>query len=429
MNLWLSITTSKPAIFKDLPHCFRRWRGKGKVTSRGSIKGRWPDWVWEGVVSSPAFQAGPVLGEQASLKGKGKIIGKEAQRELTLKVQNLSVDGKKLGALNLDLQQEADTCRFTIRSEGVLTHGGARLSGRVEKIWGPVRTLLVNQSALAWKNQSAALDAKIEAGSEGIRVPSLTMQHNKEKLQLAGEVRFDARSDLKLTFEGIDLGQWSQVLAPEHQVSGTASGQIALRGRADQPEASLNLQLTRASIKLPKDSGRALDASPQSKRTSDALSIERLQLQGAFAGKILSIQGDLESSSVQTPVHFSAKVPVHISLRPPLLELSRTEQWSFSSKVAGFQVASLLPYLTFLETLGGRIDLDVQGGGTINQPLVAGCRLLAEWFDENQEMAAPDRKYQGRMAGGCPANHHSKRRDGTPRGPSGTEGQGRLPVL
>ncbi len=346
------------------------WHGKGKVTSRGSIKGRWPDLVWEGVVTSPLFQAGPVQGEQASLKGKGKIIGKEGHRELTLKVQNLSVDGKKLGALNLDLQQEADTCRFNIKSEGALNHGGARLSGRVEKIWGPVRTLLVNQSTLAWKNQSASLDARIEGGSDGIRVQSLTMQHNKEKLQLTGEVRFDARTDLKLTFEGINLGQWSQVLTPENQVSGTASGQIEVKGRTDQPEASLNLQLTRGVIAAPRGPDQTSSASPQNKPVSHEPMIDRLQLRGAFTGNIWAIQGDLESSSVQTPVHFAAKIPMHLSLKPPLLEIRRTEPWSFSSKLAGFQVVSLSPYLTFLDKLGGRIDLDAQGGGTISQPLV-----------------------------------------------------------
>ena len=362
------------------------WRGKGKVTSRGNIKGKWPDLVWEGVISSPLFQVGPVQGEQASLKGKGRIIGKEGQKELTLKVQNLIADGKKLGALNLDLQQEADTCRFNIKSEGVLNHGGARLSGRVEKIWGPVRTLLVNQSALTWKNQSASLDARIEGGSDGIRVQSLTMQHSKEKLQLAGEVGFDAKTDLKLSFEGINLGQWSQIIAPESQVSGTASGQIEIKGRNDQPEASIKVQLSGGMFSLPKSADRASDSSHQIKAVSHEPVIDRLQVQGVFARDMLSVQGDLESSSVQNPVHFSARIPMHLSLKPPQLQISRTEQWSFSGKMAGLQAASILPYLTFMETLGGRIDLDAQGGGTISEPLVTatgswqnGSMIIKKW--------------------------------------------------
>ena len=106
------------------------WRGKGKVDSRGAIKGRWPDLVWDGVVNSPVLQVGAVQGEQVSLKGKGKIVGKEGQRELSLKVQNLNVEGRKLGALNLDLQQESDACRFSLKSEGMWAHGGARLAGK-----------------------------------------------------------------------------------------------------------------------------------------------------------------------------------------------------------------------------------------------------------------------------------------------------------
>jgi autotransporter translocation and assembly factor TamB len=346
------------------------WQGKGKVTSRGNIKGRWPDLVWEGVISSPQFQLGPVQGEQASLKGKGKIIGKEGQRELTLKVQNLSADGKKLGTLNLDLQQEADACRFNLKNEGAMNHGGGRLSGRVEKIWGPVRTLVVSQGALVWKNQSASLEARIEAGSEALRVQSLTLQHNKEKLQLAGTVGFDARTDLKLTVEGINLAQWSQIIAPESQVSGIVFGQLELRGRTDQPEASLSLQLSHGTIALPGSAEGASDASHQVKAASRTPLIDRLQLQGTFARDMLSMQGDLESSSVQNPVHLSAKIPMHLSLKPPQLQISRTEQWTFSFRMAGLQAASILPYLTFLERLGGKVDLDAQGGGAISQPLV-----------------------------------------------------------
>jgi hypothetical protein len=362
------------------------WRGKGKVSSRGNIKGQWPDLVWEGTVSSPVLQVGPLQGEQVSLKGKGKIIGKESQRELTLKVQNLSTDGKKLGAWNLDLQQEADICRFNVKGEGVLSHGGAKLAGRVEKIWGPLRTLLVNQSAVSWKNQSASLDAKIEAGNDGVRVQSFTMQHNKEKLQLAGEVWFDARTDLKLSFDGIDLGQWSQVFSPANQVLGTASGQVSVKGRSDQPEASLSLLLTKGSIALPKSRDEAPNSSRQIKTASQEPLIDRLQLQGAFVRDMLSIQGDLQSQAVQSPVHLSAKIPMHFSLKPPRLEVGRTEQWAFSFKIVGLQAGDLLPYLTFLQTLGGRVDLDAEGGGTLSQPLVtatgswrSGLMTIKKW--------------------------------------------------
>ncbi len=242
------------------------WHGRGKVNSRGSIKGRWPDLVWEGTVSSPAFQVGPVQGEQASLKGKGRIMGKAGRRELALKVQNLTADGKKLGAWSLDLDQEADTCRFNVRSEGVLNHGGTRLSGRVENIWGPVRTLLVNQSVLSWKNQSALLDARIEAGADGIRVQSLTLQQNRQKLQAAGEVWFDARTDLKISLEGIDLSQWSQVISPAQQVSGTASGQVSVKGRSDQPEATLSLLVTQGIIAAPKSQRQGAGFFPSDQR-------------------------------------------------------------------------------------------------------------------------------------------------------------------
>jgi hypothetical protein len=349
---------------------FPSWRAQGKVTSRGNIKGRWPDLVWEGLISSPLLQFGAIQAEQASLKGKGRIIGKEGQRDLTLKAQNLSAAGKKLGSLNLDIQQEADACRFNIRSEGLLNEGSARLSGRLEKIWGPVRTLLVSQSALAWKNQSASLDGRIEVGQDGIHVQSLSIQHGKEKAQLAGDVFFDAKTDLKLTLDGIDVGQWLQLVLSEKYVSGVASGQVHLKGRTDQPEASITMQLVNGAVMVPKKAATSSESSRQIKSASQEALIDRLQLQGTLARDILNIQGDLQSPSVQNPVRFSAKIPMHLTLKPPRLEVKAAEECAFTAKVAGFQAVGVLPYLAFLEKLGGRIDLDAQGGGPIGHPLV-----------------------------------------------------------
>lgn len=93
------------------------------MSSRGSVKGKYPELLWEGVITSPALRIGPAEG-LAVRQGKGRLIGREGQRELSLKVQNLNVSSRKLGSLNLDLQQEADVCRFNLKSDGLGTHGG-----------------------------------------------------------------------------------------------------------------------------------------------------------------------------------------------------------------------------------------------------------------------------------------------------------------
>ena len=302
------------------------WRGKGKVSSRGSIKGRWPDLVWDGVVASPAFQVGAVQGEQVSLKGKGKIVGKEGQRELTLKVRNLNIEGRKLGALNLDLQQEADACRFTLKSEGIWTHGSAKLTGRLEKIWGPVRTVQVSQSMITWGKESASVEGKFEAGKEGFRVHSLTLQRGNEKVQLSGEVWFDGKTDIKLTFDGINLGQWSRVAAREVPISGVASGQLSLKGRTDQPEASLNVLVQQVVVMVPAKADPASGASRTGKAATQEQRIDRLQLQGSLVKDVLTLQGDMQSPAVQAPVHFTAKLPLHLSLNPPQLSIKPGEE-------------------------------------------------------------------------------------------------------
>ena len=346
--------------------------GKGKVSSRGSVKGKYPDLLWDGSITSPVLQIGPVQGEQLSLKGKGRIVGKEGQREMTLKVQNLNVSGHKLGTLNLNLQQEADVCRFNLKSDGLGTQGSARLTGRLEKLWGPVRTLLVNQSVLSWGKQSASVEGRVDAGKEGIRVHSLTLQHEKEKAQLAGEISVDARTDLKLTLDGVNLEQWARTLAREVPISGVVSGQLAVKGRADQPEASLTLQLVHGTIMIPSKEGTAAAFSKKGETTSREQLVDRIQIQGSLVRGLLSIQGNLQSPAVQTPLTFAAKVPMHLSLYPPQLTIKTGEEIASSAKVSALQAERIMPYLDFLDRLGGRLDLDVQIGGTLQQPAVVG---------------------------------------------------------
>lgn len=346
--------------------------GRGKVSSRGSIKGQYPDLLWDGVAASPLLQIGPVQAEQLSLKGRGRLIGKESQREVSLKVQNLTVEGRRLGALNLDLQQEADVCRFNLKSDGLGTQGGARLGGRLEKLWGPVRTLLITPSRLTWGKESASLEGRVDAGKEGIRVHSLTVQRESERVQLAGEVLFDAQTDLKLTFDGISLAHWARVFGGEVPVSGVVSGQLAVKGRTDQPEASVNLQLVHGTILIPSNAGDAPASSKKSEAPGREQVVDRLQLQGTLFKDLLSVQGNVQSPAMPNPLPFTARVPLHLSLYPPQLIIKANEEVVSTAKVSALQAEKILPYLDFLDRLGGRVDLDVRVGGTINKPSVMG---------------------------------------------------------
>jgi len=351
---------------------FPALRGKGEVKSRGNIRGSYPDLLWDGMLTSSELQIGPVRGEKVAVVGKGRLIGREGQRELSLKAENLAIEGRRLGAVHLEVKQEADICRFNLKGEGLGGHGGLRLAGRLERLWGPVRTLLITQSSVNWGKQSASLDGRVDAGREGVRVHSLAIQHEHGKVQLAGEVLFAAKTDLKLTFDGINLGKWLQVLAPEIPISGVVSGQLAVKGRADQPEASLNLQMVNGIIMIPPEAGAAAGAPKTSGSQRRDQLIDRLQLQGALAGDLLSIQGSLQSPAVQTPLHFTAKVPLQLSIYPPRLSLKSGEAVASAAKVSALQAEKILPYLDFLDRLGGRVDLDVQVGGTLAQPTVLG---------------------------------------------------------
>jgi len=226
------------------------WEGKGQATSRGSFKGQWPDLVWEGEVLFPHLEYGPVQADEASLSGKGKITGKEARRELTLKAQSLTIYSNKVGSVRADLDQQGDVCSFELKAEQPWNRASESLSGRLEKLWIGPQALIVQHGRLAWRDQVASVEGRIEWLKDGIRIHAFNAEQGAQKIQAAGELSRGARNDLRITLKDVATGQWLGAFGIKDVVTGVTDGQIHLGGRAEQPELSLNLQLTGGTLYL-----------------------------------------------------------------------------------------------------------------------------------------------------------------------------------
>lgn len=329
------------------------WNGRGRLTSRGNVKGKYPDLFWEGTVQSPLFQYGSIQAEQASLSGKGKITGKDGRREASLKSAKAILGGVKVNSLGLDVQQQDEICKFQLKGEGLFNQLSARLSGRLEKIWTAPRTLVVDQGQFTWKEQGGTVDGRVELDGQRFKIHSLNIQQARQKLRATGEASLDSRCDLQLVAEGINAAQWGPLLGADQVKGGTVSGQIRIGGRSDQPEANVDLQVVNAVI-------------------GNREAIDRLRLQGVLARDVFSFQGEVGLPGSTVPADFTGKVPVRLSILPMRFEVRRSEEMSLSAKLGTLNAEHLLPYLPFLEKLGGRIEGEIQCAGSINQPLLRG---------------------------------------------------------
>ncbi|RPJ09717.1 MAG: translocation/assembly module TamB, partial [Deltaproteobacteria bacterium] len=361
------------------------WQGRGLLASRGTVKGKWPDLVWEGSISSPTFEYGPVKGDQSSLSGKGKIWGKEAARKLSFKTQNLAVGGNQMGSFHLELEQQNELFRFQSSGEQPRNRLTTKLSGRVEQMWTPPQRLTISQGELTWKDQTGSLDARLELHKERVLVQSLIIQQQKQKVRLTGELALDAKSDLRLNLENINTGQWLNLAGFGELLAGNATGEVHVTGRAEQPEVSLKVSLTNGAFN-PGGLPQAKETKGQELKSGSASSkgrnrtpsspakepIERLQLKGAYAGNILEIDGELQAQPDLPPARLAARLPVHFSLKPFRMEVNKTEALSSSFKVGGVRVERLLPYLPFLDKAAGLIAVDVHASGTWSQPTIRG---------------------------------------------------------
>lgn len=329
------------------------FQGKGKVASKGALKGTWPDLVWEGTLNSPSFQYGTVQCDQISATGKGKITGKEAKRDLTLKIQNTSIGGKKLGSLNVEFQQQEESLRAQVKAEGLLDGVATRFTCHIDGLFSPQRTVTLSQGGITWKGGTASLDGKLEITEERVRIPSIVLAQGKQRVTVSGEVNREGRSDVKLSLDQIVAEQWLQTFEQKQVLKGSVSGVVQISGRSDQPEASVNLTLS--------------DGTLLSKER-----IRKCQISGSYARELLTLQGELSAEAMTAPATFSTKVPLHLSMSPFHFEVKRSSEWNSSVRVSGFRMETLKTFIPGLSQIAGTVDGEINVAGTPAQPTVRG---------------------------------------------------------
>lgn len=359
------------------------WEGRGRVSSRGNLKGTLQDLIWEGSVSSPRLEYGPVVMDQLSITGKGKILGREGPRRASLKVRSWSLLGNRMGAVQAEAEQQGASCRFEVKGEQIWEGTGAKLRGLVENLWLPTRTLVLKSSQVSWRDQVGVLDARIDFSKEQVQVHSLTIQQNRQKLQLAGILRMDSKTDLTLVFDSVSVGAWLRFFGKLPVEEGSLGGQVRITGGLEQPGAAVNLQITNLALDpkvFQKTSapGPAASGGITDRRDERGQAIEKIQLVGNLAGGVLQLQADLRTSGLQVPAVLNARIPLRFSLRPLHLEVKKTEEWSSTLKVVGFSADRILPYVDVLSKVEGRIDGEVQGGGTLSRPFFRGFGTIRD---------------------------------------------------
>ena len=174
---------------------------------------------------------------------------------------------------------------------------------------------------------------------------------------MTGDLSWKEKSNLQLVLEGINAGQWLHAMGVADAPTGTASGQIRIGGKADQPDGTMNLQLLRGTL-----NGRE--------------AVDRLQVQGSFTSSLFQIQGEIVATGSQKPVRITGKLPVRFSLNPLRMEIRQSDEMNASVKVDGLNAAGLLPYMDFLGKLQGTVDGEVIASGTFKQPVVKGSGSL-----------------------------------------------------
>jgi len=333
---------------------FPQWQGKGRVVSRGTLNGKWPDLFWDGEINWPHFEYSDYQADQLSVRGKAKLAGKEERREISVKAQNVVFAGKRIASLNIDLDQQKNSCAFQFKGDGILNHVSARLSGKLDRIWEFPLMSVSTQGQLDSKELSGSVDARFDIERDGIRIQSASFQHGRQKILTSGGAISESRVELLLSIESIDAAKISEMLDQKDRMSGTISGQIHVSGRPDQPECSLSIAGNDCTI-------------------NGKQHIETLVLQGNYSKEILAVQGTAKAAAVRNPMVISARIPIRLSFKPPQFEVKLSEELRSDVKISDLNAEAILPFLGFLSKAGGQLEGDIHIAGSLKQPVVSGA--------------------------------------------------------
>ncbi len=340
---------------------YPQWLGKGRVLSRGTVSGPLNELFWDGEINWPRLQYSAIQAEQLSLKGKGKLVGREENRTVSLNAQNLVLDGKKISSLNLELTQQKNSCSFQLKGEGVVSQLSARLSGRLERIWDFPFLSVSTQGQLGFKDLSGAIDAKFDVEKEGIRIHSASLQQGKQRAVISGGVISDSKADFRASIESLNAGQVIKALGLKDAFSGIVSGQIQVSGSPAHPEIRMNINGTNCVV----HGDQQLDS---------------LQLQGNYSKDSLLVQGEVKASAFPDPLAVTARVPLHLSLKPPQFDLKLSDQFSSDIKIGALNASAIVPFLDFLSKAGGQLQGEIHCSGTLKQPVVNGSGIWKNGF-------------------------------------------------
>ncbi|MDR3569013.1 MAG: translocation/assembly module TamB [Syntrophobacteraceae bacterium] len=332
---------------------FAKWQGKGRVVSKGSFNGKWPDLLWNGEIRSPRFSYGNCQADRLSIKGKASIAGKNDRRQVAVSAQNLVVYGKKFASVNLDLDQHDNSCGFKVSANGIFDRGSARLSGNLDRIWDFPHLSVSTRGSLGWKKLNGAVDARFEVEQHGIKVDSASFRYGDSKISTSGGAISQTSVKLPLSLDSIDAAKISGLLGLKSRLGGTIFGRLLVSGRPDHPECTLSLQ------------GKNLLFNREK--------IENLTLTGGYAKQIFSVQGTAKAAGVATPMVISGKVPVELSLAPPRLEFIAAGKLDSTIKFSGLQAQSILPFAPVVSQAGGQLDGNIRCSGTLREPVVNGA--------------------------------------------------------
>ena len=346
------------------------WQGAGRLDSRGTLRGRWPRWLWEGSVEARSFRYGPLESRRIRVAGSSRLPSRDGERDLRVEALGASFQGQSLETLDGRWDQDGDSARFDLKATGLAGLESLALTGRLEELWDPSPRLVLNEGRILWNKRPFQVAGKVELSPhEGRFVfAPLNVSRGSEEVEVKGELALKGKNDLRISWSNVAMEKWAKWLS-DHPPSlhGILSGRLHLTGTAEKPGLEILATVEKGGI-------------------SREFSLDRLELEGDYEQGALNLQGRFELPGANSPARLQGRFPLPLSLRPFSLGLSRKGPFSAAVEIQGAPVEMLEPHLPFVREMKGAVDFKGEASGTWASPVVDfegdwknGRLLLDDW--------------------------------------------------
>lgn len=333
----------------------------GVVSGQGKLQGIWPHWTWTGRMTARDVGMDTFRAKAVSIDGTSSLSSLKAARKLTVELSSFGY-GQYAGdflSVTVHQQGEANMADVEVQGRRLAALDYVNIRGKLTSLEDPHMVFRMDKADFSVAGDKYATQGEFRVGAGAVHVSSLRVSRGDEEMQLQGTVRIPEPLDVSVRLRNLDMAFWLPRFVPEtpwkgnfkNWLQGRLDAQGRLQGTVEKPTVVLDGSLTQLAV-------------PGQEQSSVAFS-------GRYEASKLTLRGELQASSLSSPVLLDGAWPLDLRLLPWTCSLRDGAEGQLRSSARDVPLESLHAIIP-LKELKGLASWDVRLVGSLKNPRLEG---------------------------------------------------------